>query len=1033
MRKVALLFLCYIVVSFLIFYGNESLVNKVYANSDFSLRAAASANLEPNSQMMSRFKRRKVVLVVDIGYDCDTALATALCAKSKEIELVGIVTIHDPSKRYTIAYEKAKIARSLLNLFGLYDVPVYSEERGTALVRGGDNEEIYSCVDILDRQRLNNLSIETNGGVNFIAEQMVQSKGDVTLICIAPTKVVAEAVREAKRLDPNFTQYANVYVMGGFLVPANSSRKEYNFKVYPEHTKELLESGVHIKLMPSDTTHLLRIPMDITNGQDNIVDRSGNSLLGPLLVKMITSFSDYICRKWGLPQDNYIDRGGVLVHDVLAICSFLYPDKFRWEEANMSYSSLEERENVELAETGNVTIAVGIEDKDFLVATVLDGIFNNEVQDIANILSLEEKRNIFQALSDDPVLAFDIHGTILADHNQPLSESACLDPIIKLLQSRCRLRVISSSGILQIGPAFIDYIPNDLRRNLVIYAYRGARKYFFDEKGNMHEDKQYCIGRTIQAEDLQIILDRIEPVLERCRKRMADNIEYYKQVYPIFFEKGKDKDVPGFVLGGEDKINGGAAFILYSKIPSRLSTAAGGQELDEDERERVAREIKDALPGPIKDRYDITLTGGRNTITVSVKGINKSMAISDILESDNVQPERVLFIGDEFSERTLQNADLPIVFMNTACIGVDENQSSIYQGVIRGGMGITAAAKWLNLAWLFNQMQYDERISLMLNPLFMPDKNDKASSAGTEADRSKLIADIYSHAEQTPGISPSQIKEAADIIYSRYHFLKSALMYKFRNVDFAQLDNAFALMLYIHSGQPRSENSRMPFVLHPLNVAVTLIEEMHFLDQDIDFKEAIDAISVCLLHDTIEDAHKTSLGKAILAGAAGKDDLHKKVINLVYKKTNHRVAEGVVMLTREENVAHSDYTLSFRGKPLYAKVAVMADWLSNFHEMKKAQDRTWVNQAISKRMPYLIELMDNEDEIPDVIQLHYLKSLIRAVKDNNLVNLERGVVAAIGPELIAEMQRILAIKINMQSTRELQRFHMRHKYLAVQA
>jgi hypothetical protein len=55
------------------------------------------------------------------------------------------------------------------------------------------------------------------------------------------------------------------------------------------------------------------------------------------------------------------------------------------------------------------------------------------------------------------------------------------------------------------------------------------------------------------------------------------------------------------------------------------------------------------------------------------------------------------------------------------------------------------------------------------------------------------------------------------------------------------------------------------------------------------------------------------------------------------------------------------------------------------------------------------------------------------VKDNNLVNLERGVVAAIGPELIAEMQRILAIKINMQSTRELQRFHMRHKYLAVQA
>jgi len=151
------------------------------------------------------------------------------------------------------------------------------------------------------------------------------------------------------------------------------------------------------------------------------------------------------------------------------------------------------------------------------------------------------------------------------------------------------------------------------------------------------------------------------------------------------------------------------------------------------------------------------------------------------------------------------------------------------------------------------------------------------------------------------------------------------------------------------------------------------------------------------------------------------------------KRTNNRVAEGVVMLTREENVMHRDYILSFREKPLYTKVAKMADWVSNFYEMKKAQDRTWVNQAIGKRMPYIIEFINSENEISDFIQAHFLKGLIRAARYNNSVNLGRGVVATCAPEVIAQLQYILASKLNMPLIGALQRFHTWHRILAAQA
>lgn len=186
----------------------------------------------------------KVILDTDIGDDIDDAFAVALALSSPEVHVVGITSAWGDTAL------RSRLLERLLCETGRSDIPVYA----------GIPTKSKTKFTQKPWAEAGAASPHTDA-VSFLLDQARRYPGQITLIAIAPLTNLGAAIDR----DPvAFRKFRRVVLMGGSIHrgydlghgPTSEPDAEYNIASDPAAAKKLFSSGVHIDMMPLDSTQV---------------------------------------------------------------------------------------------------------------------------------------------------------------------------------------------------------------------------------------------------------------------------------------------------------------------------------------------------------------------------------------------------------------------------------------------------------------------------------------------------------------------------------------------------------------------------------------------------------------------------------------------------------------------------------------------------------------------------------------------------------------------------------------------------------
>jgi purine nucleosidase len=231
--------------------------------------------------------KRRIIIDTDIGDDIDDALAIAFALESPELDVIGITTV------FRNVTARAKLAVNLLKKAGRSDIPVFAGI-GSPIIEQADVNEIP-----------NQYSEETEGAVevlgthavDFIADSIMKSAGEITLVAIGPLTNIAVAILKEPGLKAKVKE---IVMMGGCFY---SHLAEWNIRCDPEAARVVFESGIPIKAVGLDVTVECVLTKEDTDRLMTCPKTSGAYL--PELIK-----------RWRKVTDH-----DPMMHDPLAICA----------------------------------------------------------------------------------------------------------------------------------------------------------------------------------------------------------------------------------------------------------------------------------------------------------------------------------------------------------------------------------------------------------------------------------------------------------------------------------------------------------------------------------------------------------------------------------------------------------------------------------------------------------------------------------------------------------------------------------------
>ncbi|HKQ86851.1 MAG TPA: nucleoside hydrolase [Candidatus Acidoferrales bacterium] len=207
-------------------------------------RVAVSAGRVP--QDAASGKPEKIIIDTDIGDDIDDAFAVALALRSPSVQILGITTTFGDTET------RAKLVDRLLGEAGRTDIPVAV---GMATrPKGAFTQRVYAEGGQFARS-------SHPSAVDFILDQIKQSPGDVTLVCIGPLFNIGAAIEK----DPAiFRKLKRVVMMGGAIhrgygdpyAAPTPPEPEWNIVNDIPGAQKLFAAGVSIYMMPLDSTQL---------------------------------------------------------------------------------------------------------------------------------------------------------------------------------------------------------------------------------------------------------------------------------------------------------------------------------------------------------------------------------------------------------------------------------------------------------------------------------------------------------------------------------------------------------------------------------------------------------------------------------------------------------------------------------------------------------------------------------------------------------------------------------------------------------
>ncbi len=254
--------------------------------------------------------KRKIILDCDPGHD--DAVAILLAGAAVEIDLLGITTVAGNS----YVKNTTKNALIMVENAGLH-VPV-CEGASKPLLR----EQIVAP-DIHGESGLEGANMpdptikaDQRSGVIFIAQQVLDNSGEVTLVAVGPLTNIAQFIL----LYPHAThKVKEIVIMGGGINFGNTTPvAEFNIYADPEAAQIVFNSGIPLTVFGLDVTHQTKIFMDE--------------------IKKMQALSSEIISKMGLLLEffhqTYYDVFGIKgapLHDPCPIAYLLEPEIFEYE------------------------------------------------------------------------------------------------------------------------------------------------------------------------------------------------------------------------------------------------------------------------------------------------------------------------------------------------------------------------------------------------------------------------------------------------------------------------------------------------------------------------------------------------------------------------------------------------------------------------------------------------------------------------------------------------------------------------------
>ena len=223
------------------------------ASAAATLLLSLCMHTAPAQSSISTASPQKVFLDTDIGDDIDDVFALGLLLSSPDVQIVGITSAWGDTAL------RSRMIDRLLCETGREDIPVGTGIQKTRTGAGAFSQQPWASKGI---------SHPHTDAVTLLLDQIKQNPGQLTLIAIGPLTNIAAALDR----DPaTFRQLKGVVLMGGSvyrgydgdhpLKPTTAPAAEYNIAMDPAAAQKLFHSGVHIYMMPLDST---QIPFDET-------------------------------------------------------------------------------------------------------------------------------------------------------------------------------------------------------------------------------------------------------------------------------------------------------------------------------------------------------------------------------------------------------------------------------------------------------------------------------------------------------------------------------------------------------------------------------------------------------------------------------------------------------------------------------------------------------------------------------------------------------------------------------------------------
>jgi carboxylesterase type B/inosine-uridine nucleoside N-ribohydrolase len=213
-----------------------------------ALAAPAIAPAPPPSQhsQPSTLSRQAVIIDTDIGDDIDDAFALTVALQDPNLQVLGVTTAWGDTRTRTL------LVRRLLATLGRRDVVVAEGPATQSSTPFTQRKWALGAAD----------GSPAPDAIEFIREQVHKRPGEITLIALAPlSNIQALKQRDAGALR----QLKQVVLMGGSIhagynqggaIPVAEPSAEYNVAAAPQGLRDLLGSGVQVRMFPLDSTQL---------------------------------------------------------------------------------------------------------------------------------------------------------------------------------------------------------------------------------------------------------------------------------------------------------------------------------------------------------------------------------------------------------------------------------------------------------------------------------------------------------------------------------------------------------------------------------------------------------------------------------------------------------------------------------------------------------------------------------------------------------------------------------------------------------